>query len=361
MRKASVTPAPDVLRGHDCRDQVWGMWGALVQLPAQASRLRLRGRGRSKTSFSCAERDSLLHRSQEVTLDISRAHAVLGVEPETPLDEVKRRYRMRAQMLHPDRQVERPELANEAARAMSELNEAWNVISSAENDGTRGRAPGMSRVDSEDNRRLPFEGECDMCGSAPARRVTLRSITGLILLWRSRKTSLDLCRTCGTSAFREIQSETLIKGWWGIIAIYANVVVALMNVFAWRGHQTGLPAPQRRDPDVVAPFPPGLGLAGPVFKRPPVLLASGAAIIGYALLITAGSANDNSTPDPTAPIRDSGSSIGTCLDVNGGIADCSGPAARYQITEQVPAASYCGYLEVFTDSEGHVYCARVVP
>lgn len=36
---------------------------------------------------------------------LSRAYAILGVEATTPIEEVKQRYRMRAQMLHPDRQA----------------------------------------------------------------------------------------------------------------------------------------------------------------------------------------------------------------------------------------------------------------
>jgi curved DNA-binding protein CbpA len=54
---------------------------------------------------------------------------VLGVDPTTSPEDLRRAYVRRARALHPDRQVGAdPERAARAARAMQDVNEAWRVL-----------------------------------------------------------------------------------------------------------------------------------------------------------------------------------------------------------------------------------------
>jgi hypothetical protein len=76
-------------------------------------------------------------------MDISRAHELLGVTAETSIDEVRKKYRVRSRMMHPDSQQD-PLLKDEAAHLFRELNEAWEVIQDEELRGTRGKLPNDS-------------------------------------------------------------------------------------------------------------------------------------------------------------------------------------------------------------------------
>ena len=302
-------------------------------------------------------------------MDLSRAHATIGVEPITPIDEVRARYRMRAQMLHPDRLGDRPGLLDEAQRAMAELNAAWEVISSAERAGTR--ASGAVR-ESDDNRgadgtRYPVEGECDLCGSAPATRLRLRSTTGMVLTRRDLRIEPDLCRRCGISMFREVQSDTLTKGWWGLTAAFVNVGNVLGNVSEIRRHRFLLREPDHRDPQVLTPLPPGLPLAKPLARRPAPIVSTGAFALAIAAVFSLGATSaptevTPSDPGSETPTNQRGETeVGICLNGDGAVTGCAGSFARYQITGKVLDAAECGYLEVFSSTDGGIYCARLLP
>jgi hypothetical protein len=299
-------------------------------------------------------------------MDLATAHATLGVDVDTPLDEVKRRYRMRAQMLHPDRLGEQPDLQAEAHRAMSDLSEAWETVATADRQGRRAARSESTDPQPAGSTRLPRAGECDLCGCLPARRVKYRALTGLIILWRNRGLDLELCRPCGKGAFRAVQSDTLVTGWWGIFAVYANLVVVVWNVVNLAGHQRGLPQPSFRDPAVASPFPPGLPLAPPVLRRPASILATlVAAAVMFFLIVVAPDGTNAQSDNPPAPAPSPSTTvdpvIGTCLDANGSVADCSGPLAQFRIAKRVYSGSQCDYNEtVFSTVSGAVYCAAAV-
>lgn len=303
-----------------------------------------------------------LQRNVEAAVDISTAHVTLGVGPETPLPEVKSRFRLRAQMLHPDRLGDRPELVAEAERSMAELNEAWRTICLADRDGTR-TATNFQEPDVQLQSRMPLEGECDLCGSRPAGRLRLRTLVGRVVFWRTRSLEPDLCANCATSVFREAQSATLVTGWWGLFAVYANVVAVVLNIAAILRHRRRIPPPQSRDPSVSTPVPPGLPLARPIFRRPGPLIASSAAAAVMALFVlpSLGSTDDRPSRVPTD--REVDRAVGSCLDANGREVDCGDEAAAYEINARVASAAECGAIEaVFTSAaDDQIYCAVVLP
>jgi hypothetical protein len=73
---------------------------------------------------------------------------------------------------------------------------------------------------------------CQLCGAGPVAPVTLRQVTGLVLAFRIRTWRHTLCRDCGRATARTIQNRTAIRGWWGLVAPIANVVVLVLNAVA---------------------------------------------------------------------------------------------------------------------------------
>jgi hypothetical protein len=70
---------------------------------------------------------------------------------------------------------------------------------------------------------------CQVCGRAPAVAVRLQCVTGMIVLYSIRSESQVLCRDCGIARFRQVSAESMLVGWWGLIAYFANLVVLVGN------------------------------------------------------------------------------------------------------------------------------------
>lgn len=287
-------------------------------------------------------------------MDLDRAHATLGVAASTPIEEVRQRYLVRARMVHPDRLANEPDLAIEAHRAMSELNAAWKAVSEAEERGERGRAE--MAPDPEDPSRLPVNGECDLCGVRPATPIRLKSVTGLIVVSRHYSSHLELCRSCGTTMFREVQSTTLIRGWWGLFAFFYNVGAIISNISAVNRHKATVPPGQYRDAAVVAPVPPGMPLSKPVMKRVGSFVAPGIAVWIIAGLVAAGVSENNSGGGSSDDSQ--GSRIGMCLTAGGRETDCDFEDAAYEIEEEVAYVDDCGARFAFEAENGGIFCAR---
>ena len=293
-------------------------------------------------------------------MDLARAHAVLVVDSSTPHDEVRQRYRMRAQMLHPDRQGGHPDLLAESGRAMAELTEAWAAVQEADRSGNRHRvAPASTPGPAPDPTRLPFVGECDLCGCAPAAPLTLRRGAGMVLFRRTYAANLDLCRRCGLSMFRETQSRTLVWGWWGVIAFFANLANVFGNIGAIRSHQRHLAPPQYRDPAVISPLPPGLPLSKPIHRRVAPMLVSIAVpllLLGMTASALGNAGTGTSGGDGGTPTVDM---VGTCLTWNGNQVSCADYGAQWRITRETPYAASCADFseKAFEAPDHRIFCA----
>ncbi|WP_405554852.1 hypothetical protein [Streptomyces sp. NBC_01171] len=83
---------------------------------------------------------------------------------------------------------------------------------------------------------------------------------------RSLKRQGMFCRTCALSVFREMQAETLITGWWGLLSVVITPFVLLANLNTL--------SDIRRMPTPVTPgWRPPLDPGKPVFQRPAGVLA----------------------------------------------------------------------------------------
>lgn len=307
-------------------------------------------------------------------MDLMAANALLGVDSTTPIEDVRARYRVRARMLHPDTLANRPDLLDEAGRAMADLNEAWRVISDADRAGTRHDPdPGGEKSD-----QAPIEGECDLCGAYPARRLMLRGTRGLLLARQEIRMRPDLCRDCGLSMFREVQADTMTRGWWGLTSALLTVPYLVGNLLAIRHHKR-LPDPVGRRQDVVTPLHPGMPPAKPVIRRAVPLTATAVALFlpaSFVVSTTARSSDDPSqtlptetpsqsasvTPSPTEVAEDTPtmpSPVGWCVTDFGDLTSCSDPNATHEILYQVGAGWRCGDLRVLTSAQtGETFCAR---
>lgn len=284
-------------------------------------------------------------------MELDRAHAILGVDASTPLKDVRAAYLARAKLLHPDRIHGNEQLRGEADRAMADLNAAWDAIQVA-GENRRSVAPATASADEAHGvaPRLPYRGECDLCGWSPAGHILLRRVTGLLLFWRSYRFEAELCRMCATLAFRETQAHNMTAGWWGIVAPLANLYALLSNLGQYSAAKKRQP-PTTRDPNVMTPFPAPPPYAPAVASRPGPWFGTIAALAVFAVVI-GGAVSDTSGTGSTP----SDTGIGTCLDVDGYTVPCSDSAAYWKLVSRGPD---CGTAPAaFTDPEtDRVYCA----
>lgn len=66
-------------------------------------------------------------RKKVQSLDVPNYYQILGVSPDSSLDQIKKRYRQLAKELHPDRTK-----SNESQEKMARINEAYEVLSDLE-------------------------------------------------------------------------------------------------------------------------------------------------------------------------------------------------------------------------------------
>lgn len=125
---------------------------------------------------------------------------------------------------------------------------------------------------------------CDLCGWRPATALKLHSVTGLVLFWRWHTIELTCCRSCGTAAYNECQRQTLLKGWWGIVAPAATLVAFVGN-FKRFSVIRDLGEPRERHPRSNAPWAaPAVG-SKPWWKRPMSLIATAVVLLTAYLYV----------------------------------------------------------------------------
>ena len=101
---------------------------------------------------------------------------------------------------------------------------------------------------------------CDVCGAAPAARVTIRGHQGMLIVMRNLWRKGTFCQTCGLAVFRKMQSDTMVQGWWGPASMIITPITLLINLFTLSRIRK-LPAP-------TAASGPGLDPGLPVLRRP---------------------------------------------------------------------------------------------
>lgn len=216
-------------------------------------------------------------------MDDSTARRILGVGPYASREQAREAYKQRAKMVHPDRHAyAAADARGEAERAMRELNEAWHTIQHGRPAPTGVR---YQHTETPERRPSPPPG-CELCGYTPAIRVDVRALTGIVLIHMSDRYAGTLCRSCGTGICRDVQAQTLTRGWWGVPAVLVNVAV-LVNNAAYMRALRDTPWPQQRASDMVTPMSQPQPLTRKVMARPLPWLSTltAATVLALALVL----------------------------------------------------------------------------
>ena len=113
----------------------------------------------------------------------------------------------------------------------------------------------------------------------------LRRVTGMLLLYRIGTIRRTLCRECGIALFRQVSATSMVVGWWGVIAYFANLVVLGLNA-RQRLRLSTLDAP--RGEPAAAPLAMGPSLLARTEIVVPVLVVGlPVALAGWLLLSAA--------------------------------------------------------------------------
>jgi hypothetical protein len=128
----------------------------------------------------------------------------------------------------------------------------------------------------------PIPASCQACGRGPTADVSFVQVIGMAIMFRRVTVSGRFCSPCGMSLFRKQTNKTLMTGWLGLIAFFANLV-ALIDNFKQRkkllalGEPAGFAVRPPLDPGASLPRRSGLW----------VMLAGVIAIVGLGLFVRA--------------------------------------------------------------------------
>jgi len=188
----------------------------------------------------------------------STLYEALGVARTASSEQIQEAYRNLAKQVHPD--------AGGNAALFRLVREAYETLidpaARAVYDDTL--APSKT-AGGRNALRPPGPGECDVCGAHWARQMHLRRHTGMLIMWRVHHLEGQFCQQCGLALFRDYMNWTLMAGWWGVIAFYANLYAIVANWLALR--QLSQVPLVGRHAVVQAPFAHSLPSGRPLIAR----------------------------------------------------------------------------------------------
>ncbi|MFI8822394.1 hypothetical protein [Streptomyces sp. NPDC053431] len=192
---------------------------------------------------------------------------------------------------------------------------------------------------------------CEVCGAQPAAAATVRAHQGMVVVMRTVTRRGVFCRTCGLAVYRQMTSETLVTGWWGLLSFFVTPFVVLGNL--------GARSVFRRMPEPYGARRPPLDPGRRVLRRAPaMLILTPVALVLLAIpaLVLLGLLVEDEGDGGTV-----GLSVGDCVHNTEEWpeqkllkVDCGSPLAEYRVADE----QHCGpsdYLlraEYMIDSPG---------
>jgi hypothetical protein len=224
-----------------------------------------------------------------------KAREILGCSPSASFKELKASYRRMIVMVHPDKAAQDSVSQERAKEASSRLNHAWEYLESREKQGLLGKTDEEPTNSYQASRgRATYPHECDICGFAPATRISAPTISSFLYFFRRGKYELNACRACGMAMSRMALRQTLIKGWWGLGIFF--VPHAIYRYYENVRALGKIDMPSYRDPEVVTLSQYPFRVPPSPFKEPAPLIASVIALtIVGAFLFSGNSGSDNYT------------------------------------------------------------------
>jgi hypothetical protein len=273
------------------------------------------------------------------------AREVLGASKNATFKELKAAYRKLILLVHPDK-AEKDELSQKRAReATSRLNLAWEYIENREKDGSLGKDE-YSSSNTKSFGRNTKSHECDLCGYAPAVKISAPMITTFYIFFRRGKYELNSCRSCGLAISRMALRETLVKGWWGIGVFF--VPHAIYKYFQNSKLLSTIDFPRFRDPEVVTMSNFPLAVLKSPLREPLPLITSLVAVTILSFIIFSGGSSTNSTQVNPSYFGE----VGTCVKLVSGemlqMVSCDSSEAIYRSVMEVDEASQCPAYSLYT-------------
>jgi hypothetical protein len=149
--------------------------------------------------------------------ELRRAYATLGLDDDATLAQARDAYLIWA-ALFAEAAAEPGGADGKAAVSADlchhELDLAWHAIEQAHEHGVL--FPRRARG-------------CQQCSATPAVRVSLHSVAPGGVRARSTVHNALLCRACGLATHKRVQRETMRRGWWGVLAPFANLRAITRN------------------------------------------------------------------------------------------------------------------------------------
>jgi hypothetical protein len=226
-----------------------------------------------------------------------QAREILGCSTSASYKELKASYRRMIVMVHPDKAGQDSVSQERAKEASSRLNHAWEYLENREKLGILGKSEEDSTTSYQSSRgRATYPHECDICGFAPATKISAPIITSFLYFLRRGKYELNACKACGLAMSRMALRETLIKGWWGFGLFF--VPHAIYRYYENVRALEKIDPPTYRDPEVITLSQYPFRVPPSPFKDPAPLITSAIAltIVGVFLFGGSSSSSSNSTP-----------------------------------------------------------------
>jgi hypothetical protein len=227
-----------------------------------------------------------------------QAREILGCSTTAGFKELKASYRRMIVMVHPDKAGQDSVSQERAKEASSRLNHAWEYLENREKQGLLGKGESEPTTSYQSSRgRATYPHECDVCGFAPATKISAPVITSFLYFLRRGKYELNACKSCGLAMSRMALRETLIKGWWGFGLFF--VPHAIYRYYENIRALSKIHMPNFRDPEVVTLSQYPFRVPPSPFKEPAPLIASvfALSIVGAILFGGGGSGSTTySTP-----------------------------------------------------------------
>lgn len=239
-----------------------------------------------------------------------KAREILGCSSSASFKEIKAAYRRMIVMVHPDKAGQDELSQDRAKEASSRLNHAWEYLENREKQGVLGAAEIQSTASYESaSGRATYPHECDICGYAPAARISAPMVSSFVYFVRRGKYELNACKDCGTAMSRIALRDSMIKGWWGLgLFFMPNVIYRYFKNIQILNR---IDPPSFRDSEVVTLSQYPFRVPRSPFKEPVPLIASAIALSIVGSVFFGGS---SSTDTYTEPPKYFGQ-IGTCYEV----------------------------------------------